>query len=139
VDRRFVGLAGKAAMIMHLSTTRGPDGGYWWTITPSRQCSDVLARSTQSYPDIAACAQAAQQVVTAPPAAALPVHQPEGRWRWVVRGPGGAPVAESAATFDNPATCGYALYELRHALLRRPRPAMPARAAVTTPPTALPW
>jgi len=130
VGRRSLASPGKVAVAVHMTTQRGPDGGYWWTITPSRQCPDVLARSTESYPDLAACARAAHQVVTAPPTATGPVRQPDGGWRWVVRGPSGAPVAESAATFDNAATCGYALYELQHALLRR-SPTAPIRVSAT--------
>jgi hypothetical protein len=103
---------------MHLTTRRATEGGYWWTMTSSPQHPEPMARGTHAYPDLDACVRAAEQVFTAEATATQPVRQSDGGWRWVVNGPDGAPVAESSSTYDNVATCGYALYELRHTFAR---------------------
>jgi hypothetical protein len=101
---------------MRLTTRLGPDGAYWWTMVRSPEDPRPVARGTHGYPDVYACAQAAQYVATAAPTATGPVRQDDGGWRWVVTGPDGEPAAESPDLFDCPAFCGYALYEVRHAL-----------------------
>ncbi|HEU0240369.1 MAG TPA: hypothetical protein VFR11_13980 [Micromonosporaceae bacterium] len=115
---------------MRLTTQRAPEGGYQWAITWSPQHPEAVARGTHAYPDLESCARAAKQVFVAEPGAIRPVEQPTGGWRWVVSGPDGSPVAESSATYDNAATCGYALYELRHALARHSHDIAQRRRAV---------
>ena len=102
---------------MRLSTHLGPDGAHWWTIVRPEDSAPV-ARGTLGYPDVDTCARAAEDAMAAGPAARRPVLQPDGGWRWVITGPSGEPVAESPDVFANQAFCGYALYEVRHALQR---------------------
>jgi len=103
---------------MRLTTSVGPDGDHWWTIVRVPGDGREVARGTRGYPGADACARAADQAMAAGPDARRPVEQPDGAWRWVISGPDGTPLAESPDVFPNAAFCGYALYEVRHAMHR---------------------
>jgi hypothetical protein len=75
-----------------------------------------VACGVRSYPDTAACDDAARRLLSADASAMRPVQQPDGRWLWVIDGPDAQPLAESVTAYDCAAACGYALHDIRQAL-----------------------
>lgn len=102
---------------MRITTQFRPEG-FRWTLVDGLRDERLLARSGSACADLATCLAGVQQFFDAAPQVARPARQPGGGWRWTVLAGDGTVVAESADVFDHPAACGYALYELRHALAR---------------------
>jgi hypothetical protein len=96
------------------------EGGYRWTLVKSsgkgHEEGQPVACGARSYPDTAACDNAARRMLSVDASAMRPMQQPDGRWLWVIDGRDGQPLAESVNAFDCAAACGYALHDIRAAL-----------------------
>jgi hypothetical protein len=90
------------------------DGGLRWRMVDSEDNPEPLVDGVRTYPDLAACCQAAAEALSGSPAGMMAVQQPSGRWRWSMQGEDGDPLAISSTTFDTAADCGYALHRVRH-------------------------
>jgi hypothetical protein len=102
--------------MLHLSST-GSDGRWQWTLVRFTDCgAEVLACGARIYPTEESCRAAARLLCYTPLAAMLAVQQPDGRWRWLLLGDDGHPVAESPITFGDAASCGRVLVEVQQDL-----------------------
>ncbi|MEV4620728.1 hypothetical protein AB0J74_18705 [Asanoa sp. NPDC049573] len=104
---------------MRLTIKVDEDGLLHWTLLRSVEQPEPIAYGTRGYRQQQDCYRAAESLLRAPADLMRPVRQRDGRWRWAVLDTDGAPLAVSPATFDNPATCGYALHDVRVAMGRR--------------------
>src|SRR5690348_2714806 len=75
----------------------------WRLVRRTPVGADVLARAASALTDEQSCRDAVEALAAAPAEAMLTVQEPDGRWRWVVAGPDGAPLAESAGSFRDAA------------------------------------
>jgi hypothetical protein len=102
--------------MLHLSST-GSDGRWQWTLIQFTDSgAEVLARGTRIYPNEESCRAAVTLLCYAPLAAMFAVQQPDGRWRWLLLGDDGHPVAESPTTFGDAASCGRVLADVQQDL-----------------------
>lgn len=101
---------------MRLMIKIGEDGRLHWTLLRSAQQPDPVAYGVRSYREPQECYGAAAGLLRARAELMRAVEQPDGQWRWVVADTDGQPLALSSSTFDNPAACGYALHDVRHAM-----------------------
>lgn len=104
---------------MRLTIKVDEDGLLHWTLLRSAQQPEPVAYGTRGYRQPQDCYQAAASLLRARADLMRAVRQRDGRWRWAVLDTDGEPLALSPATFDNPATCGYALHDVRHAMSGR--------------------
>jgi len=111
---------------MLLSVKADRHGAYHWSIMDSRPGRRPVARGVQRYADIRECQTAAMQLLSAAAAQMIALQDRDGSWRWLVHGPDGKRLAESAVRFDNAAACGFALHELRTQLADATHAVLPA-------------
>lgn len=98
---------------MRLKITPDGTGELTWSLVRSREAPERVADGLRSYSDVDSCCAAAAQMLAARADAMLAVQQPNGSWRWSVRGEDGLPLAQSSMAFETAAACGYALHDLR--------------------------
>ncbi len=104
---------------MHIAVDRAVDTDgvryRWRLIRRHPHGADLVARGVDSYPDRESCYRAVGLLADPDGDTTPALHLRGGGWRWVVRGPDGAPLAESPAVYRDAATCAHALAEVREA------------------------